>query len=67
MILTQDVLPGTMVKVELGGTILLGEIVYCTPEGHEFIVGLELEDALYEKEILESVSGAWAASASGSR
>jgi hypothetical protein len=63
MVLGQAVLPGTMVRVELGGTILLGEIIYCTPEGNEFAAGLELEDALYEREMLESISGAWAMTA----
>jgi hypothetical protein len=63
MVLDQAVPPGSMVRVELGGTILLGEIVYCTAEGGEFAVGLELEDALYEREMLESISGAWTAAA----
>ena len=63
MLLTREVQPGTMVKVEFGGTILLGEIIYCTPQGQDFAAGLELEDALYSTEMLESMSEAWAAPA----
>jgi hypothetical protein len=65
MRLTSEIRPGTMVKVDLGGTILLGEIIYCTPQGQEFAVGLELEDALYETDLLESISQVWAAQAPG--
>jgi hypothetical protein len=65
MLLTCEVQPGTMVKVEWRGTILLAEIIYCTPQGTEFAVGLELEDALYETEMLESMSETWAAPAQG--
>ncbi len=61
MLLSCQVRPGTLVKVELEGTILLGEIIYCSPEGGEFAVGLKLEDALYELEMIESFSEAWTA------
>ena len=67
MILDREMLPGTMVKVEWGGTILLGEIIYCCPEGKEFAVGIELEDALYERELLDSFSANWATAAQASR
>ncbi len=59
MRIASEIRPGTMVKVDLGGTILLGEIIYCHPQGQEFAVGLELEDALYETDALESMSQAW--------
>jgi len=55
LILEQEISPGAMVKVEWGGTMLLGEIIYCAPEGAEFAAGLELEDALYETEVLASM------------
>ncbi len=61
MLLTCAVQPGSMVKVDWGGTLLLGEIIYCTPEGSEYAVGLELEDVLYETEMLQSLSDTWAA------
>jgi hypothetical protein len=63
MRLSSEIRPGTMVKVDLGGTILLGEIIYCKSQGQEFAAGMELEDALYERELLESMSEAWVAQA----
>ena len=56
LILQLFIKPGTMVKVEWGGTILLGEIMYCTPLDADFAAGLELEDALYETEVLAYMS-----------
>ena len=62
ILLEHEISPGTLVKVEWGGTILLGEVVYCQPQGSEFAAGLELEDALYETEsflaMLETKSSA---------
>jgi hypothetical protein len=52
MILGQRLSPGIMVKVEWRGTILLGEIIYCMPLGTAFAAGLEIEDAVYETEVL---------------
>lgn len=62
LILNEKLHPGTMVKVEWEGTTLLGEIMYCSQEVSEFAVGLELEDALYEKEEFASMFEAWAKS-----
>ena len=59
LILEGGIDPGTMVKVEWGGTVLLGEIIYCWAEGSEFAVGLELEDVLYEQEMIASMAQAW--------
>ncbi len=56
LMLERELSLGTMVKVEWGGTILLGEIIYCSPQGAEFAVGLQLEDALYDAEGLCSMS-----------
>ncbi len=55
LILEQHLQPGTLIKVEWGGTMLLGEVVYCQAHGAEFAVGLELEDALYEIQGLASL------------
>jgi hypothetical protein len=52
LILGQKLNPGNLVKVEWGGTILLGEIIYCLPLGSEFAAGIEIEDAVYETEVL---------------
>ncbi|MGA2262813.1 MAG: PilZ domain-containing protein [Acidobacteriota bacterium] len=67
LILDQQIPPGTMVKIEWGGTILLGEIIYCFQQGKEFAVGLELEDALYEREMVASMAESWAAQVYGKR
>ncbi len=55
LLLEQEMKPGTMVKVEWGGTLLLGEIVYCTPQNSEFAAGLALEDAVYDTLVLASM------------
>jgi hypothetical protein len=52
---------GTMVKVEWGTTILLGEIIYSSSKGAEFAVGLELEDALYERGEVDAINHYWTA------
>jgi hypothetical protein len=59
LLLDHEIHPGTMVKVEWGSTILLGEIIYCKPAGSEFSVGLELEDALYETDSIADLARAW--------
>ena len=60
LILSHRLDPGTMIKVEWGNTMLLGEIIYCSAEGSEFAVGLELEDALYETDSLAALAETWA-------
>ncbi len=47
--------PGTAVKVEWAGTLLLGEVIYCRPAGEGFQAGLRLEDALYDTEALAAM------------
>ena len=44
--------PGTVVKVEWKSTLLLAEVVYCRRKESEYLVGLELEHALYDTESL---------------
>jgi len=63
LILYRKLDPGTMVKVEWGNTMLLGEIIYCNAEGSEFTVGLELEDALYGTDSLVALAETWAETA----
>jgi hypothetical protein len=59
--------PGTMVRVEWGGTVLLGEIVYCWPSGPEYAAGLRLEDALYEREETAALAANWTLRSRGER
>ena len=36
------------VKIEWGTVMFTGELVYCRPHGHEFLIGLKVEDPVYE-------------------
>ena len=65
LLLEENLNPGTMIKVEWGGTILLGEILYCNRQGLQYAAGLELEDALYETETLALMAESGAAQGSG--
>jgi len=48
-LILKDKLPvGVVVKVEWGEEVFDGELIYCKPYGQEFIVGLKVEDAVYE-------------------
>jgi hypothetical protein len=47
LLIDREVPLGAAVKVEWSQTLLLGEVCYCRPEGEGFVVGLQLEHALY--------------------
>ncbi|MDR0843270.1 MAG: PilZ domain-containing protein [Acidobacteriota bacterium] len=48
-IILKEKLPiGVVVKVEWGETSFDGELVYCQSYGQEFLVGLKVEDPVYE-------------------
>jgi PilZ domain len=47
--------PGTAVKVEWAGTLLLGEVIYCRPAEEGFQAGLRLENALYDTDSLAAM------------
>lgn len=48
-LILKDKLPvGVIVKVEWGAANFEGESVYCQPHGQEFLVGLKVEDPVYE-------------------
>jgi hypothetical protein len=36
------------VKVEWGSTNFMGELIYCQPHGEGFLLGLKVEDPVYE-------------------
>ena len=40
--------PSSMVRVEWGTETFMGELVYCQPRGDEFLIGLKVEDSVYE-------------------
>ncbi len=47
--------PGTAVKVQWAGTLLLGEVIYCNQAEGGFHTGLRLEDALYDTDALAAM------------
>jgi hypothetical protein len=49
--------PGTAVKVQWDGTMLLGEVIHCRPSEEGYYAGLRLEDALYDTEALAAMTG----------
>jgi len=48
LILKEKIPVGSIVKVEWGSTTFLGELVYCKAHRQEFMVGLKVEDPVYE-------------------
>ncbi len=57
LLMTCGLTPGTAVKVQWAGTLLLGEVIYCRSgeEGH--CAGLKLVDALYDTDALAAMAG----------
>jgi hypothetical protein len=39
---------GSLAKVEWGSVTFMGEVVYCQPHGKEILVGLKVDDPVYE-------------------
>jgi hypothetical protein len=39
---------GSAAKVQWGDIIFVGELIYCKPQGREFLVGLKVEEPVYE-------------------
>jgi hypothetical protein len=48
LILDKKLHVGSMVKVEWASATFVGELVYCQPHGKEFLIGLKVDDAVYE-------------------
>jgi hypothetical protein len=46
LLLSGRVSPGDAVKIDIDDDLLLGEICYCETQGADFIVGVELDQAL---------------------
>jgi hypothetical protein len=48
-LILKDKLPvGSIIKVQWGSAAFIGEIIYCRAHGREFLVGLKVEDPVYE-------------------
>jgi hypothetical protein len=48
LILKENLHVGSMVQVEWGGVAFVGELIHCQPHGQEFLVGLKVDDPVYE-------------------
>ncbi len=48
LILDKKLHIGSMVRVEWGNDAFVGEVVYCQVHGKEIMVGLKVEDSVYE-------------------
>jgi hypothetical protein len=48
LILDRKLHVGSTAKVEWGSTTFTGEVVYCQPHGNEVLVGLKVDDPVYE-------------------
>ena len=48
LILNEELHAGFSVRVEWGSCVFVGESVYCRPHGREFIVGLKVDDPVYD-------------------
>jgi hypothetical protein len=48
LILNEELNIGSLLKVEWGTVTFMGELIYCQPHGQEFLVGLKVEDPVYE-------------------
>jgi hypothetical protein len=48
LILDKKLHVGSLVRVEWGSDTFVGEVVYCQTHGKEILVGLKVEDSVYE-------------------
>jgi hypothetical protein len=48
VILKSELPAGTLLKIEWGNTEFVGELIYCQPYGSEFLLGLNVENPVYE-------------------
>jgi hypothetical protein len=48
LILKEQLPSSSLVKVEWGTVTFMGELVYCQPHGQEYLIGLKVEDSVYE-------------------
>ncbi len=48
IIMTEELPSGSIVRVEWGTTRFVGELIYCQAHRDEFLVGLQVEDPVYD-------------------
>ena len=56
----QKLPPGTLVRIDLNTTMVLGEVCYIEPDGEGFAVGLRLEHSLKQTEGLKRLRNRFA-------
>ena len=56
LILDHELPMDSDVKIEWEGTLLLGEVVYCRPQGPGYLVGVALEEALFDTHAVAEMS-----------
>jgi hypothetical protein len=44
--IAQPVASGSALKIEIADSMLFGEVIYCRPEGHQYYIGVELDQAV---------------------
>jgi len=48
IIIAEELPEGCTVRVEWGATSFVGRTIYCRPQGREFLVGLEVDNPVYD-------------------
>jgi c-di-GMP-binding flagellar brake protein YcgR len=48
LIVREEMHIGSRVRVEWGDAAFEGELIYCEPRGDEFLIGLKVEDPVYD-------------------
>jgi hypothetical protein len=48
IILKCELPTGSVIKVEWGSSEFVGELIYCQPYGNEFLLGLNVENPVYD-------------------
>jgi hypothetical protein len=48
LILGKKLHVGSLARVEWSSVTFVGEVIYCKPHGQEIIVGLKVDDSVYE-------------------
>ncbi|MDI9612543.1 MAG: PilZ domain-containing protein [Acidobacteriota bacterium] len=48
LILQESLPEGTLVRVDWGDVTFTGELMYCKPQAGDYVIGLKVEDPVYE-------------------
>jgi hypothetical protein len=53
---SQALVPGAALKIEMADTLVLGEVIYCRPQGAGYQMGIALDQALYHTRDLATLA-----------